>query len=314
MSQKAKPVSPKAKVKSKICDLCAGAIKHTEDLVKCQGPCEQYMHRYCAGVTRHNYQQLKTSSTPFKCLVCSVEDHKQTLASLITAAEGITKELSLLKSQIDLKETQITVLQSKMDFLIEQGNPECPCQATVTGIQNDVQQLQSNIAGQRPLYADIANSKLKNPSRNPNLRSQPPKAIVQGSRKIWGTRKRTDIAVISNEIAKIPNADSLLSNLLVKRKYKSSNSARRTNKWWFVVRAEESQLKVLEDNWDRVKQETGWQLEHVYCFKDPPKDSPTDRVDSSTAEEEPTQNSLSTPSPPSPNNPIMNGEDFLERT
>jgi hypothetical protein len=67
--------------------------------------------------------------------------------------------------------------------------------------------------------------------------------------------------------------------LTVKRKYKAptnsmqrerstSDGTRRANKWWFVVRAEESILKRLEESWDTLALPRRWRLEPLLRFAD----------------------------------------------
>ena len=50
----------------------------------------------------------------------------------------------------------------------------------------------------------------------------------------------------------------------VKRKYKSFNTpgsiTKKSQQWWFVVRAEESVLVQLERDWESIEVQTGWQL------------------------------------------------------
>ena len=46
------PKASKDKKDLSTCDLCTCVIESPNDLLKCQGPCQQTMHRYCAGVTR----------------------------------------------------------------------------------------------------------------------------------------------------------------------------------------------------------------------------------------------------------------------
>ena len=51
--------------------------------------------------------------------------------------------------------------------------------------------------------------------------------------------------------------------MTVKRKYKTHNQGRMH--WWFVLKAEEETLAVLEKEWNRVALQLSWQLEP--CFK-----------------------------------------------
>ena len=52
---------------ARICDLCDGPFKATEQVLHCEGSCDKFFHRYCAGISKGYYQDLLTSSTPFVC-------------------------------------------------------------------------------------------------------------------------------------------------------------------------------------------------------------------------------------------------------
>jgi len=76
--------------------------------------------------------------------------------------------------------------------------------------------------------------------------------------KVRETRqKRGDVAALTS----IP-----YKRLVIKRKYKyihsspSSPRTQRTQRWWFVVRGDESLLQELDGCWNSVALQTSWQL------------------------------------------------------
>ena len=50
---------PRAKT---ICDICCGEVieteTNTEDALFCEGVCQKWIHRRCAGVTREHFEKL----------------------------------------------------------------------------------------------------------------------------------------------------------------------------------------------------------------------------------------------------------------
>ena len=78
-------------------------------------------------------------------------------------------------------------------------------------------------------------------------------------------------------------------DLKVKRKTKSiANSSKSVR--WFVLHGSESDLTILEHNWDKVHQQTLWSLQNCYM----PKNSALSNEDSVNT---PAANSLPHPSP-----------------
>ena len=48
------------------CDLCLANIVKDEAL-QCEGACQRWFHRYCAGVSQIHFKTLTTSDSPFVC-------------------------------------------------------------------------------------------------------------------------------------------------------------------------------------------------------------------------------------------------------
>jgi hypothetical protein len=82
---------------------------------------------------------------------------------------------------------------------------------------------------------------------------------VCGARRIWGTLKATTTRAVEKVISTFSTTP-----VTVKRKYKSFNTpgsiTKKSQQWWFVVRAEESVLVQLERDWESIEVQTGWQL------------------------------------------------------
>ena len=82
---------------------------------------------------------------------------------------------------------------------------------------------------------------------------------MDGARKIWGTVPTCSAGAIAATISKLVPTKL---QLRIRRKMKmlSNNKA----VWWFIVHGEESDLHILEHDWDKVKVQTLWSLESCY--------------------------------------------------
>ena len=85
---------------SNICDLCTGPFKPSEEVLQCDGSCQLLMHRYCAGISRHHYQELTDSSVPFMCLLCSRQLHKAEIQVLQSELASLKAELAELRALV----------------------------------------------------------------------------------------------------------------------------------------------------------------------------------------------------------------------
>lgn len=248
------------------CHLCISSIDSPEDLLKCKD-CQQHMHRYFAGVTKTYHAELSNSSTPFKCWPCSQKFYQDS-------------SISHLKETIEDHKLQVAHLQNDLKVLTGR-HLECPCQPTVSTIQNEVKMLSDKCDS----YAKVVNKNIGKPggknsrkrvkavTKDPNNTrvehmNRAPKVTVPGSRKIWRT-KRTEVTTIMSTVATISSIKEHVSEITVKRKFKTT-SHKRKSKWWFVIRGDESIMKLLDDNWKSIKDQTSWLLEPVLRFDDAP--------------------------------------------
>ena len=67
--------------------------------------------------------------------------------------------------------------------------------------------------------------------------------VVSGVRRVWGTLRNASHFSVKNTIVKISSVSNI-ENMEVKRKYTFTNS--RKPKWWFVLRADEATLQLLQ--------------------------------------------------------------------
>ena len=93
-----KKKAPTAAQKDPCCVCCQPITKGKEDALFCIGDCQQWLHRYCAGVSTQCYRNFTGDSTPFLCFACSLVRHKKEIDSLKEAVEVLKGEIATLKS------------------------------------------------------------------------------------------------------------------------------------------------------------------------------------------------------------------------
>ena len=89
--------------------------------------------------------------------------------------------------------------------------------------------------------------------------------LIEGSRKAWGTRRSVTQSKVAESIRSIPAVD--LDSLCVKRKYKSHEG--KNSQWWFVIRGDETTLKLLDESWLQIEVQTKWKLEPLLRYNNP---------------------------------------------
>ena len=77
--------------------------------------------------------------------------------------------------------------------------------------------------------------------------------------------KSTSATTLSNAIKSL--SDVNVDTLIIKRKYKTTLTNRKS-KWWFVIRGAEYSLKNLAEKWEPIALHTSWKLEPLFRFDD----------------------------------------------
>ena len=100
-----------ASAQDTICDGCCSTIVEGEhEAIQCEGSCQKWYHRLCAGVSKYHYDMLADSPNPFICWMCSdilrravIQELQQELATLkrdhATELETNRSEISALKKE-----------------------------------------------------------------------------------------------------------------------------------------------------------------------------------------------------------------------
>ena len=207
----------KAKEADLACDLCDGLFKGTEEVLYCEGSCRKHMHRYCAGVSKYHYLEMKNSSTLF----CTQRLHK-------AEVQGLQSVIAALKDKL-------SQLRAFLLSLVKQAAPaSCaasPCtEDALKALRKDTEKLQSTVSNQQVAsYANVVGSgslretKSKgNGTSKPNQasktipepgsqvgqlkpQSSKPCVVEKGARKVWGTLRSTTVSAVTGAIRSVTN-------------------------------------------------------------------------------------------------------------
>ena len=70
-----------------------------QDSIFCEGSCQKWIHRTCAGLPDPAFDLIVKSKAPFFCFQCSLTAHASELKDLRSQVSSLTKELADLRSQ-----------------------------------------------------------------------------------------------------------------------------------------------------------------------------------------------------------------------
>lgn len=245
-----------------ICPICEDVIRERkgktagEDAVYCDGLCDAWLHRRCAGLSKAAFQQVTAApkQTLFYCPHCRISN--------------LEKEILSLKSSVDV------LAKETLNHAKESSESVSKLRADLEVVQSAVTSISSPHSSDTDWGHSSVNPRKRSTNRRPHLRphqdkpvvapqrgvKRRPTVIVRGSRKIWGTRRSDDVDYVSSVLGEI-----ISSNLFsVKRKFKSSTPSS-PNRWWYVIRADEDVLTTLVANW---ASSNGWSIDYLHRFHD----------------------------------------------
>ena len=85
------------------CPICCETIVDTtedaegQEALFYEGPCQKWLHRWCASVHKDSYAVLTSSEKPFVCPSCSLAEHCRLIKSLAKTVEYLKCEIQELK-------------------------------------------------------------------------------------------------------------------------------------------------------------------------------------------------------------------------
>ena len=96
-----KKINPSRSSPSESCCVCCQPVNCSKDEVLfCAGTCQQWMHRYCAGVSVNAYKLLKDNVTPFRCFCCHQLQNNEKVSLLTDTVQELKDEIALSKKSL----------------------------------------------------------------------------------------------------------------------------------------------------------------------------------------------------------------------
>ena len=96
------PPKKKSPARTEVCCVCCQQIALGKDeTLYCDGSCKQWLHRYCASVSKNQYTTITKSESPFQCPTCYREHSQQQIQELCGAVSDLKREIEQLKSALE---------------------------------------------------------------------------------------------------------------------------------------------------------------------------------------------------------------------
>lgn len=204
-----------------------------------------------------------SETSPYTCARCLNAAYRQTISEMKDTIVALKLEVSELRTALsDLSNKQADT----------QGNQWSDVVRRSTKGSRKTQQRAIG-TDERQSETQRVNRQRETPAEN-GLRHKGRRARVHvaGARKVWGTHKNATTSEVKGAITMLGNIPT--SDLAVKRKFKTVQASNRaTERWWFVLRAEEAILKGLEEKWNSMALPHRWKLEPLLCYAESDSES-----------------------------------------
>ena len=82
------------------CICCQPIVKGKDEGLFCAGACQQWLHRYCAGMSSQCYRAATVGGLPFFCYSCCLTRHKTEIDSLKDTVELLKGEIMAIKTSL----------------------------------------------------------------------------------------------------------------------------------------------------------------------------------------------------------------------
>ena len=191
----------------------------------CEGVCQRWLHRWCAGVTSERYVVLSSVEDPFLCPSCTVAGQQADIACLRECVNALTDEVRALKATVAVMQTQplsnsaspptgqtkgwATVVskgngygsKGKGKGVKSNSNPHSP-----SFHQSSQGQRTDSRGGSKPdqISGPQGQTKKLNIPQSERVR-------VSGAQRFWGTLKTTSINAVRSALTKLTTVENKVS-------------------------------------------------------------------------------------------------------
>ena len=253
--------------KKSSCELCCDAIEKDHDILQCKGECGSTVHRYCAGVTKRQFEELSKGDPPFVCQWCSLKSASATIQQLLSVVEVLRTELATTKTTLaNLQNERLQNPSRAQSYASvatraatrnkKQRQQRPPgSQSSASSSTTKSQTVPASATATREVSAANSSPSTVASTRNSSNDQQPARVKVEGARRIWATHSHATVKTVENVISRFCN----MQGLRIRRKTRRNGTSGRST-WWFVIHADEAVLSELDQKWDNVHVQTSWTL------------------------------------------------------
>ena len=246
------------------CGVCQGAIVDGKDeALLCEGDCGLWYHRGCASIPPAQYKSLSNSTDPFICLACTNIHLRREITQLKNEL-AITTDV---RDKYLALAAEVTTLRQVVDSLVKDAKsssksnvrPNHPTKRSYASAVTTASTIPMLTTSKPTANRQSRQQNLLDSSKSASGESNKSRIKVAGARKIWGTVPTCSAGAVAATISKL-----VPTKLQLRIRRKTKASIRNKVVWWFVVHGTESDLVILERDWEKVQMQTLWSLENCY--------------------------------------------------
>lgn len=145
-SAPAQPKSKGQKDKDKIlCPVCDEYIVDTtdgkpgQDSIFCDGTCQAWLHRKCAGLSKSTFSELSKSIKPYQCSHCKLNVLESEVSSLKDLVKNLSSHLSMVTDELTSLKEQVKCKPSQIEEQQVQPSSQPQSAGSRTGRQNKLE-------------------------------------------------------------------------------------------------------------------------------------------------------------------------------
>lgn len=186
----------------------------------CEGKCQVWIHRWCAGVTKERYDAISSTDDPFLCPTCSLANCQATIATQSADISSLRLSINSLAEEVRELKSTVTSIQSQLQLAVRSNSPSQPAKP------RDAARSTWSVKARKKPKPQKPHEEQPHPRPAATGGNLKPSVPVENAKKIWGTMKTaTPKAVLTAIQHVVPN----LNSLIVKRKFLTIPTAQPKN-------------------------------------------------------------------------------------
>ena len=144
------------------CTICGDAIEEAseksvgEDAVFCDGQCQAWIHRRCAGLSTSRFSVVRGSKEPFFCPHCRLETNEKEIHSLKCCLTTLSSEITDMQKQ--LSTMSLAATKTTCNSSTSSNPPNSELRKEFTRIQKETSELKDSVKSLSDELARKANA------------------------------------------------------------------------------------------------------------------------------------------------------------